>query len=163
MKWNRAGVRAIMGVAALAGVLVGGFGRASETRAAVASRGDPIFWIAGASGGVAANYGVQIGVSVSTNSKRVVGINYALHGPVGTAVRWSFITDDNLAAVESYTYTADRTDQQVVTVTTVTTAGGSVPVTVSEAAIQISSLLSGTPPFQVSGLSNQGITSVVGG
>ena len=162
MKASGVNVRAVLGVAVLAGGILGGWGHTSEARAAVASRGDPIFWLAGTSGGAAADYGIQIGVAVSTSRDNILGITYALHGPVGTTVTLEYATPDTLAALESYTYTADRADKQVVAVTTITTTGGSVPVTVNESAIQVGTHIGLTVPFEVSGMSNQSITTVIG-
>jgi len=157
------GMRSVVSVGLLAGVLAGGWGRTADVRAAVGSRGDPLFSISGTSGGAVVSYGIQLGVTVSAASTQVQRVTYALHGPVGTAVKWSFNTDDSLSAKEAYTYTADRTDLQVVAVTTVTTTGGSVPVTVNEAAVQVGTSLAFTAPFQVSGMSNQSITTSIGG
>jgi hypothetical protein len=159
MSKTAVGVRAIAAVGVLAGVLAGGWGRTPDVRAAVASRGDPKIWIAGTSGGVSISCKITIDVAVSTTSGSIQSITYAIHGPIGTAVTQEVATGGALKGMESYTYTADQTDRQVMTVTTVTTTGGSVPVTVAESAVQQS--LGSTASLTVSGMSNLPITTLV--
>ncbi len=151
------GVRALMGVTVLAGVLAGGWAHAPEVRAAVGSRAGPIIWIADASGAGATSQ-INVGVDVSASSTQVQSISYAVHGPVGTVVTTYVATGGALQGKETYSYTADRTDQTVSTITTVTTTGGSVPVTVHESG----NAWLGSTQVQVAGMSNQPILTVIG-
>jgi hypothetical protein len=164
MSRTAVGVRAIVAVGVLVGVLAGGWGRTPDVRAAVASRGDPVLLVTGTANGVPVAYGIEIGVSVATASTQIQHVTYALSGPVGTSVRLEFATDDTLAAKESYTYTATRGDQLVVAVTTVTTTGGSVPAVVTESEINVAKGLGVAMSSDTeSGYSNAPVTTTVGG
>jgi hypothetical protein len=155
------GVRAVVAVGVLAGVLAGGWVHTPDVRAAVASRGDPVFLLSGTSGGTAIAYRVQVGVSVSALSSQITSVTYVVHGPAGTVVTQQYATDDALAAKEVYTYAADRADQKFVAVTTVTTTGGSVAVTISESAASQSAGSTASTSLSQSGMSNQPITTTV--
>jgi hypothetical protein len=152
------GVRALMGVAVLAGVLAGGWTHTPDVRAAVASRAGPIIWISGTTGASAGACQINVGVDVSASSTQIQSIVYAVHGPVGTVVTKYVATGGALQGKESYTYTADRTDLAVSTITTVTTTGGSVPVIVHESG----NAWVGSTHVDVSGMSNQPILTVIG-
>jgi hypothetical protein len=152
------GVRTVMSVAILAGALAGSWAHTPDVRAAVASRAGPLIWIAGTSGASAGSCQINVGVVVSASSTQIQTITYAVHGPVGTAVTKYVATGGALQGKESYTYTADRTDLSVSTITTVTTTGGSVPVTVHESG----NAWVGSTHVDVSGMSNQPILTVIG-
>jgi hypothetical protein len=146
----------MMGAVVLAGALVGGWGSTHEARAAVASRGDPIFWIGPGASQSTADVSLQIAATVNSTVQHV---SYAVHAPQGTAVHSVLYTGGALSGLESYTFVADQTTQRYLVVTTVTTQL-TVPVTVVEQLVG-----GGTSPAPVAftGLSNQPITSVVGG
>ena len=152
------GVRALISVAMLAGVLAGGWAQTPDVRAAVGSRAGPIIWISGTSGASAGACQINVGVDVSASSTQIQNITYAVHGPAGTAVTKYVATGGALKGKESYTYTADRTDLAVSTITTVTTTDGSVPVTVHESG----NAWVGSTKVDVSGMSNQPILTVIG-
>ena len=152
------GIRALLSVVVLAGILAGGWAHTPDVRAAVASRGGPIIWIAGTSGASSGPCQINVGVTVSASSTQIQNITYAVHGPVGTRVTNYVATGGALQGKESYTYTADRTDLKLSTSTTVTTTGGSVPVIVHESG----NAWVGSTQVDVSGMSNQPILTVIG-
>jgi hypothetical protein len=156
VKRLKVGTRTMMGAVVLAGALVGGWGSTHEARAAVASRGDPIFRIGPGASQSTADVSLQIAATVNSTVQHV---SYAVHAPQGTAVHSVLYTGGALSGLESYTFVADQATQRYLVVTTVTTQL-TVPVTVVEQLVG-----GGTSPAPVAftGLSNQPITSVVGG
>jgi len=79
MKQRGVGIRTIVGVAVLASALAGGFGRTSEVRAAVASRGDPIVHL---SNGVV----LDVGVIVNDAASDVSSLQYTVHTPQNVGI-----------------------------------------------------------------------------
>jgi len=146
----------MMGVAVLVGALVGGWGSTQEARAAVASRGDPIFWIGTGATQSTANVKLQIAVSVNS---AVQHITYAIHAPRGATLHSVQYTGGTLSGLESFTFVSDQTTPQYLVVTTVTTQLA-VPVTVKAQLVDGSTF---PAPDISTGQSNQPITSLVGG
>jgi len=151
------GMRSVVSVGLLAGALAGGWGRTADVRAAVGSRGDPVFWIGPGTTQSTSDDKLQISFSVSSTVQHAT---YAVHGPLGTAVHSVLYTGSTLSGLESYTFVADQATHRYVVVTTVTTSGV-VPVTLTEQLLVAGSTSAKTAI--VPGQSNTGITTAVGG
>jgi len=156
VKRLKVGSRAVLGVAVLAGALVGGWGSTQEARAAVASRGDPIFWIGPGATQSPTDIKLQLAVTVNSAAQH---ITYAIHAPQGAAVQSVQYTGGALSGLESFTFVADQTSPQYLVVTTVTTQRA---VAVTVQAQLVSGSVSPAPVISA-GQSNQPITSLVGG
>jgi hypothetical protein len=150
-------IRALGVTSLLAGVLVGGWRQTPDARAAVASRGDPTFWIG--PGATLTTSDDKLQITVSVNSV-VLHVTYAIHGPQGTAVHSVQYTGGALSGLESYTFAADQTTHRYLVVATVKTAVAT-SVTITEQLLTIGS--TSPKPNTFTGLSNQSITTVVGG
>jgi hypothetical protein len=150
-------VRAIGAAALLVGILGGGWRQTPDARAAVASRGDPTFWIGPGATLTSSDDKLQITVSVNTVVQHVT---YAIHGPQGTAVHSVQYTGGALSGLESYTFAADQATHRYLVVATVKTSAPA-PVTITEQLLTAGS--TSPKPNTFTGLSNQGITTIVGG
>jgi hypothetical protein len=164
MKQSRRVVHGVVSALLLAGSLFGGLWHTPDVRAAVASRGDPIFWIGPGASQCTCDSKVQMTVSVDGQAQY---ITYEIHGPLGTAVHAMHFTGGKLTGRESYTFVADQVSNQYVVVTTVI-SDGTVQVQVSEqlvtpsiaaaAAVPTTSSAS-SAPVTTTGYSNQDITT----
>lgn len=143
--------RGIVSMVSLALLLAGGLQYTSSTRAAVASRRDPVFCISTPTATGSSTLKLQIIETISAASSQIAHVSYALEGPVGSKVTGVLTTAGLPAGSESYTYTADRTDTTIAAITTVTTTGAAVPVTINADVVNTS--LKTT----VTGSSNAGI------
>jgi hypothetical protein len=155
MRMLKVGARTMMGAAVLVGALIGGWGSTQEARAAVASRGDPIFWIG--PGATPSTTDVKLQIAATVNST-VQHVSYAIHAPQGTAVHSILYTGGTLSGLESYTFVADQRTQQYLLVTTVTT-----PFTASVTVTAQLVTGGGTSPApsSSSGQSNQPISTLI--
>jgi hypothetical protein len=166
MKQSRQVVRGVVSGLLLAGILVGSW-RQTSADAAVASRGDPTFWIGPGSTEPAFDNKLQMRVDIDATGSAVQHITYAIHGPRGTAVHSVLYTGGKLDGLESYTFVADQSPNQYVVVTTVTT-DDTVPVEVTEQLVTPGTAATpavrtagsaSSAPVATSGQSNKGITT----
>jgi hypothetical protein len=150
-------IRTIGAAALLVGILGGGWRQTPDARAAVASRGDPSFWIGPGATQTSSDDKLQITVSVNSPVQHV---SYVIHGPQGTAVHSVQYTGGALSGLESYTFAADQATHRYLVTATVKTSFVAL-VTITEQLVTLGSM--SLQPITFTGLSNQGITTVVGG